>query len=44
MLKLKYATPYMNALPGYTKYATFESIRKIPNPSVPMPMNFEDIL
>ena len=40
-LKLQHTTSRDNQLPGYTQYGIFDSIRKIPNPSVPIPMNFE---
>ena len=40
-LKLQYTTPRNNQLPGYTQYGIFDSIRKIPNPSEPIPMNYE---
>ena len=42
MLKLKHATPYMNALPGYTNIRTVEYSRELPNPSEPIPYNYED--
>ena len=42
MLKLKHATPYMNALPGYTNIRTVEYARELPNPSEPIPYNYED--
>ena len=40
-LKLQYTTPRENQLPGYTQYGLVESIRKIPYPNEPVPMNFE---
>tara|TARA_Y100000593_G_scaffold94890_1_gene196979 strand:+ start:326 stop:811 length:486 start_codon:yes stop_codon:yes gene_type:complete len=40
-LKLQYTTPRNNQLPGYTQYGIFDSIRKIPYPKNPIPMNFE---
>ena len=40
-LKLQNTTPRENQLPGYTQYGIFDSIRKIPYPSDPIPMNFE---
>ena len=40
-LKLQNTTPRENQLPGYTQYGIFDSIRKIPYPDNPVPMNFE---
>ena len=40
-LKLQNTTPRVNQLPGYTQYGIIDSIRKIPYPNNPVPMNFE---